>query len=150
MTVPRRTSFMAGIVLAGSLAFPALAQTMPDPSLTPGVVASTDTAEVCGYVDGLSYSRRHRATTLEMKREVRRRYGITGYWRGEIDHRAPLCVGGADVVENLWPQADFQAKDELEAQVCRAVCHGQMTLQQGQAIFLGDWRGHLSEKRGGQ
>jgi hypothetical protein len=32
----------------------------PDERLTPGAVASTDSAEVCGLVDGESYSRRYR------------------------------------------------------------------------------------------
>ena len=131
-----------GSLLALSIAEPG-APEIPDPALTPGAVASTDAREICGEVAGLTYSRQHRQTTREMKAEVRQRYGVPQGWRGEIDHRVPLCLGGADVVENLWPQTDFQAKDELEAQACRAVCHGQMTVQQGQAIFLGDWRAYL-------
>ena len=31
---------------------------IPNPACSPGVIASTDQADVCGYVDGLSYSKR--------------------------------------------------------------------------------------------
>jgi hypothetical protein len=62
----------------------------------------------------------------------------------EEDHREPLEVGGAPRnPENLWPepQAEARAKDRLESAVKRDVCAGRLTLQQGQAIFLGDfWR----------
>ena len=57
----------------------------------------------------------------------------------------PLCIGGADVIENLWPQLgwqhpSFHDKDRLEARVCQTVCRTRtMTLREGQAIFLGDW-----------
>src|SRR5713226_1957873 len=121
-----------------AVAFVAIGGELPDPRLTPGVVASADRAEVCGSVDGLSYSRRHRATTAEMKAEVRRRYGATHC--GEIDHRLPLALGGADVVENLWCEAgpeetvwNFRLKDALEVHVWAAVCHDHtMSLGDGQ------------------
>jgi len=121
----------------------------PDPVLTPGVVASTDESEVCGRVNGLTYSQRHRKTTAAMKAEVFRRYGIdpetARQHSWEIDHRVELAIGGADDVRNLWPESgethpNFHDKDRLEAEVWRRVCvHHTMTLAEGQAIFLGDW-----------
>jgi hypothetical protein len=63
----------------------------------------------------------------------------------EMDHRVPLCIGGADIRENLWPQEgwehpSYHDKDFLEEAVCRFVCLDRtMTLEEGQAIFLGDW-----------
>jgi hypothetical protein len=127
----------------------ALAQDLPirpDDRLTPGVVASTDANDVCGIVDGLSYSRRNRHTSVELKHEIYAEYGINPEGRSfEVDHRVPLCIGGADVRENLWPQEgwqhpNFHDKDRLEEEVCRMVCRDHsMTLQTGQAIFLGDW-----------
>ena len=138
---------LAILALAASLAHAQDARVLPDPTLTPGVVASTDQAEVCGIVGGLSYSKRHRVTPEEMKAEIRQRYGAARC--GEIDHRLPLALGGADVVENLWCQPGppatwhFRLKDKLETYVWEAVCkHGAMTLAEGQAIFLAtDWRG---------
>jgi len=155
---------MVGSVIAAALAILALGaaiahaqdgQVIPDPSLTPGVIATTNQAEVCGFVGGLSYSQRHRTTTSEMKAEVRRRYGMARC--GEIDHRGPLALGFADVVENLWCQPgppetwNFKLKDRLETYVWEAVCrHHTMTLDQGQRIFLEpDWRRPYCELIGG-
>lgn len=60
------------------------------------------------------------------------------------DHREPLEIGGAPRdPANLWPEPrrEAQAKDRLETAVKRDVCAGRLTLQQGQAIFFGDfWR----------
>ncbi len=142
------TALLAALVTVGSLSALSVADPgapeFPD-DRTPGVVASTNAAEVCGYVGGLSYSKRHRATTPEMKREVRQRYNVPREWRGEIDHRLPLALGGADDIRNLWPQTDFKPKDELELRTWEAVCrYHTLTLEQGQAIFLGDWRRSLA------
>ena len=60
----------------------------------------------------------------------------------EEDHREPLEIGGAPRdPRNLWPQplAEAHAKDRLETAVKRDVCAGRLTLQQGQAVFLGDF-----------
>ena len=81
-----------------------------------------------------------------MKNEAYAAYSVNKAGREfEIDHRVPLCVGGADDPRNLWPELgwqhpSFHDKDRLEARVCRAVCRTRtMTLAEGQAIFLGDW-----------
>src|SRR5205807_7297047 len=107
---------------------------------------STDPNDVCGIVDGLTYSKRNRHTPVELKYEVYTAYGIEAGGRPfEVDHRVPLCLGGADARENLWPQEgwqhpNFHDKDRLETEVCRMVCRDHsMTLQAGQAIFLDDW-----------
>lgn len=145
----RTTSFLVGLVFVGTVAALAIADepdgSMPDPNLTPGLVASADVNEVCASdgLPGSSYSRKHRQTTQAMKREVLQRYGIHGKFRGEIDHRTPLCLGGADAIVNLWPQRDFREKDKLEAYACREVCAGRIQLQDAQLWFLGDWRKEL-------
>lgn len=127
----------------------------PDDRLTPGAVTTTDEGEVCGYVGGQSYSVRHRQISIEFKDWIFREYGIeppSGSERREweIDHRVPLSLGGADTAANLWPEPgtgrdNYHDKDEIEFQVWRAVCKRHtLTLAQGQAIFLGDWRYHGS------
>jgi hypothetical protein len=62
------------------------------------------------------------------------------------DHRVPLCAGGHPTdPRNLWPQPitgewTERMKDQLESSVCRQICRGDITLEQGQAIFLApDW-----------
>lgn len=162
----RATSFLAGIVLVGfcgalaivdpdphfvvakAIIDAALANQdplVPDDALTPGVVASTDQTEVCGIIGGLSYSKRHRATSNEMKTAVRERDGKASC--GEIDHRLPLALGGADDTRNLWCQPTgewgYKVKDRLEIRVWEMVCkEGAMTLHDAQTLFLApaDWR----------
>lgn len=134
------------IILAG---FPAFAEDLPirpDPSITPGLVASTDPNDVCGKVDGLTYSQRHRDTTQKMKDEVYAAYHVDKAGRDfEVDHLVPLCLGGADDLKNLWPQEgwqhpSFHDKDRLETYACRAVCvTHKMTLPDAHALFTGDW-----------
>lgn len=127
---------------------------LPPPE-APGLIASVDEAEVCGVVDGMTYSQRHRQTTPEMKREVRERDGMASC--GEIDHRLPLALGGADDVRNLWCQPpppevwNFKLKDRMEAFIWHATCRQHtMTLAAAQAIFLEpDWRGPFCELIGG-
>lgn len=130
---------------------------IPDPAFTPGVVASTDEAEVCGREGGLTYSQRHRQTTSGTKKAVLQEYGQEPPFDGEIDHRLPLALGGADVVKNLWPQKavgkwNYHMKDALEVYVWAAVCkHHTMTLADGQAVFLApDWRAGYCKLIGGE
>ena len=139
---------VAALLVIGA-AVPAFAEDLPirpHDRLTPGAVATTDQNDVCGVVNGLTYSKRHRATPQALKQQVYAEYGVNRAGRDfEIDHRVPLCIGGADVKENLWPQLGWQHpsyydKDRLEAEVCRMVCdYGEMTLPDAQAIFMGDW-----------
>jgi len=119
---------------------------VPDPALTPGVVASTDEAEVCAAGPNGTYSQQHRQTTVAMKAEVYRRYNVEPAGRDfEIDHRLPLALGGKDDVLNLWPQRGFEHpsyhdKDKLETYLWRAVCKDhKMHLGDAQSILLGDW-----------
>src|SRR5438067_9871680 len=113
---------IAAFIIVAALA-PAFAEELPiepDPALTPGAVASTDPDDVCGVINGLTYSKRHRQTPASLKREVYAAYQIDRDGRDfEMDHRVPLCIGGADVRENLWPQfgwehPSYYDKDRLE------------------------------------
>ena len=134
------------VVLRLAVGYAFAQSVLPDQSLTPGVVASTDLDEVCGVAGGRTYSQRHRKTSYQMKVEVRQRYGAKSC--GEVDHRVELSLGGADVVENLWCQAgppepwNYKLKDRLESLVWRRVCREHtMSLVAGQAVFLApDWR----------
>lgn len=124
---------------------------IPDQSAgrTPGMVATTDVADVCSR-DGGSYSVRHRLSqNPETKREVLAKYGLSmsDARQVEDDHNIPLCLGGSDDVANRWPQPrdgewTSDQKDELEAFACREVCHGRTTLAAAQGWFLApaDWR----------
>jgi hypothetical protein len=77
--------------------------------------------------------------SARIKAKQIRELGLPGTMRDyHEDHFVPLCVGGHPRDRrNLWPQPvkgrwTSAIKDQLEASVCR----GDMTLQEGQAIFL--------------
>jgi hypothetical protein len=109
---------------------------------------------------GDTYTGAARQTPDSMKRAAYEAYGLTDPHDGgtayEVDHRVPLSLGGRDELRNLWPQsrtvAQFNAwdKDGLEFRVLGFVCPNKargadktkpksMSLQDAQAIFLGDW-----------
>ncbi len=145
--VPRSTSFAAGLAIA-FVAFASIvwgeATEVPDDSVTPGVVASTDQRDVCATVDGLTYSKRHRATPAELKRSIRERDSCDPH-NSEVDHRLPLSLGGDDVERNLSCQPgpaqgvtwNYHDKDRLETYAWQSVCrHHTMTLGAAQAMFL--------------
>lgn len=144
---PGAILFGAGVLLLViGIARATDAPILPDPTLTPGAVASTDEAEVCGIVGGKTYSQRHRVWTH--RADTMRKYGIdphTPFSEVEDDDRVPVCLGGDNASPlNHWAMRapEYHAKDRAEAEVCRRVCrHHTMTLQAGQAIFLApDWR----------
>lgn len=119
---------------------------VPDPALTPGIVASTDEREVCATGQQGTYSQQHRQTSEAMKREVYARYRVDKRGREfEVDHRLPLALGGKDDIGNLWPQLgwahpSFHDKDRLEVYLWRAVCKRHaIPLAEAQAMLLGDW-----------
>ncbi len=158
--IPRSTSFAAGLAISfvafasivwgepnlvdGGTQWVAVASEVPDDSVTPGVVASTDQREVCGTADGLTYSKRHRATPQALKTAIRERDSCDPH-NSEVDHRLPLALGGDDVEGNLSCQPgpaygvkwNFHDKDRLEVYAWQSVCkHHTMSLSAAQAMFL--------------
>ena len=109
--------------------------------------------EICGHIGGLTYSTRHRlnrSLRAALKVQTLAKYGLprnkTRLY--EDDDRVPVCLGGDNASPlNHWPQKwpEAKIKDRLEDAVCRQVCalNSKMTVERGQAIFLGDWRPYL-------
>lgn len=93
--------------------------------------------------------------TAPIKRKLMEQSNATDPHAFELDHKVPISSGGCpDCLTNLWLQPwsqpehhhcspelgmDAACKDRLENFVHRQICTGQMTLAQGQSIFLGDW-----------
>ena len=81
--------------------------------------------------------------TSALKLQQMREFGETGSPLSyKEDHLVPLSLGGAPrAVSNLFPQpaAKTTEKEELEDQLHRAVCSGQMTLTATQAKMRHDW-----------
>jgi hypothetical protein len=144
-----------GVVLALS-AVTAFAAEAPDDRVTPGatnpsVIQSNIDETICvrgwtrtirppeSYTYRLKRAQLHSSNSPYFVFDARLR-------DFEEDHRVPLGLGGAPRDHrNLWPeprhgQWDAERKDELEDAIHGLVCRHEMTLQQGQGVFLGDWR----------
>lgn len=121
----------------------------PDPVYTPGAVRTHDRNKIVTV-----NTKTVRNVSDKLKLRVYRRYGMTGpngtipgtshQKPFEVDHRIPLCAGGANAIGNLWIQASdgdwtFHQKDLLEDRVCRKLKKGVITVAQAQAVFYGDW-----------
>lgn len=112
----------------------------PDLSVTPG--------DLCHSPNELRYAERikycDRNVPGELKAEVIQTYdqqlgfSIRAMRRGlfKIDHYIPLCVGGSNQRQNLWPQhrSIYQITDRLEFAVCQKMSEGK--LKQAEAIEL--------------
>lgn len=148
------TIFVAALWLVTTLA-PADARGIvaPDPVLTPGVVRDLTLDEICTT----RWGRDRRHVTAAMRREAFARYGLRGPTdtacrkdrhgrRFELDHLIPRQLGGADHVDNLFPQCyagkpwNAVLKDRLENRLHKDVCNGTITLEEAQAGIAKDWR----------
>jgi len=126
---------------------------VPDLTITPGVVAITDMETVCNT----SWGKDKRHVTAAMKRQVFAAYGLKGNTdkactrdkhgrRCEIDHLISRELGGADEVDNLWPQPygskpwNAVMKDRVENRLHRDVCSGVISLAHAQNEIRLDWR----------
>jgi len=127
--------FLAIATLALAVAADGLAQEplVPNPKLTPGRVSRTD--------------KERSGVTPEMERKLFARYRLPWSRRAEfkIDHLIPQELGGADTIDNLWPQSirarPYGAdRKELLAEVFLAkIAKGQITLAQAQEEIQRDW-----------
>jgi len=145
----RRIAALATFVLSTS----ATARDFPDLNLTPGVSRPGLTKpKICS----IKWGRDERHVPQSMKNEVFARYGFTGNndpkcvpkgkRRCEIDHLISRELGGADVIENLWPQPygttpwNAGLKDKLENRLNREMCAGHITLKEARDMLVNDWR----------
>jgi hypothetical protein len=131
---------------------------LPDSMGTPGSVAITDKSTICT----IKWGKDERHVTAKMKEVVYARYG-TAAGQGDcqkkshtgkngnpvqegcqVDHLISRELGGADVIENLWPQPYTQhpgahEKDWLENRMHKEVCSGGITLSEAQQEIKADW-----------
>jgi hypothetical protein len=106
---------------------------VPNPKLTPGRVAQRDKDK--------------RGVTVTMEQKVFARYRLPWSRRAEfkIDHLIPVELGGADTIDNLWPQSvrakpyGADRKELLTEVLLQRIARGQITLAQAQEQISGDW-----------
>jgi hypothetical protein len=118
----------------GQKAFP----TSPAPHLTPGALCERPSSK--RYAEGIPYCERD--VHSDLKREVMETYDrelgyqVTRMARGlfKIDHFIPLCMGGSNQAENLWPQHEsvYVITDDIEHLSCELMSKGR--LRQADAI----------------
>ena len=110
---------------------------VPDPTLTPGDVLTTDTTVVCQR----GYTATVRDVPQSLKNQVFRQYGITHPQprEYEIDHLISLELGGSNSIRNLWPQSyrtmplNATVKDRLENRLHALVCGREAIVASGAA-----------------
>ena len=109
----------------------------PDAALTPGSLCRDP--EKQRYPERIDVCRR--SVSSAMKDNIVRIYDDRGYQVGrmgrqrfKIDHYIPLCMGGSNELDNLWPQHGtvFELTDPLEEATCGKMAAGR--LKQAKAI----------------
>ena len=106
---------------------------LPNPKLTPGRVAKRD--------------KDRGGVTIKMEQKVFARYRLPWTRRNEfkIDHLIPVELGGADTINNLWPQSlrtkpyGADRKELLTEVLLTRIRASQMTLAQAQEQIGNDW-----------
>jgi hypothetical protein len=108
--------------------------TQPLASVTPGILCSEP--DSFRYAENIPYCERDvnskiKKTVIKLYMEVVPGFTITIETRHEykIDHYIPLCMGGANVVENLWPQhmTVFKVTDDIEFSLCQQMDLGELS-----------------------
>ena len=117
---------------------------MPDPTLTPGAVRTTDPVEICTHS-----TREFRHWSREADDRTLIEYGLPPgpHPEVEIDHLIPLGVGGADDDRNKWPeprrniepQWNAERKDRLEWKLRDLICAGELDVREAQHMMAEDW-----------
>jgi len=115
---------------------------LPDPTLTPGdTFPGVTVDDVCTP----GWAKEHRSVTESMRDQVYAEYKRT---RGpsccEVDHLVPRELGGSNEIKNLWPQPDDPRpgdaeKDQLENELHKRVCKGEMPLADAQKCIESNW-----------
>lgn len=106
---------------------------LPNPKLTPGRIAQSD--------------KDRGGVTVEMEQKVFARYRLPWASRAafKIDHLIPLELGGADTLDNLWPQSlrarpyGPDRKELLTEVLLQRIAKRQITLEEAQEQIRRDW-----------
>lgn len=112
----------------------------PEVSMTPGSLC--DQPDSYRYPEKIAYCRRN--VDGDFKQDLIRRYDeVFGYviqtmprQLFKIDHFIPLCAGGSNRADNLWPQHEsiYAVTDPLEPLICQRMAEGK--LKQADAVRL--------------
>lgn len=110
---------------------------MPDPNMTRGSLC--DTGNTYRYPERIRYCERD--VDVYLKEQIFFRYGqkynnFKNYKRShfKMDHFVPLCMGGSNNADNIWPQHQtiYPYTDRIEELLCVGMAKGR--LKQSQAV----------------
>ncbi|MCZ0991529.1 hypothetical protein [Streptomyces diastatochromogenes] len=129
---------------------------LPDPVCTPGALnpdVTQDTIDSTICVSGWTATVRPSTSytnALKKKQIAEYGYSDTSLSDYEEDHFVPLELGGAPKSEeNLWPEphsgdGTSSEKDSVENKLKKAVCAGDVSLDDAQNAIITDWTTALS------
>jgi hypothetical protein len=125
---------------------------LPDPACTPGAYNSTVTAAVFGNKKFTTACVRDCITDSQKKKTTYTAYSIKQNASCELDHLVPLEIGGADSLDNIWPQCgqasngkDYKAiKDQVESYLAINVLLG-MDLDNARKGIASDWTQYIAK-----
>lgn len=137
---------------------------LPDPNCSPGAVNPSVTIQVLRNPKFRTGCIRDGATTAAAKNKTYKWYHIkkpkknTGKSQQcELDHIISLELGGADTLDNIWPQCTFgerslkkrafKVKDLVENWLAKAVREGSISLEDAQKGIAEDWTQFLDRAR---
>lgn len=137
---------------------------LPDPLCTPGAINPTLTVATLKDTHFRTDCVRDCVTSAETKKAVYRFYNVPKPANNvgqaqtcELDHLVSLEIGGADSLDNIWPQcgpADavlaqrfFKIKDSVENYLAYRVRTGAIPLAVAQKGIAEDWTQYLAAAR---
>jgi hypothetical protein len=137
---------------------------LPDPSCTPGAINPTLTVDVLQNPEFRTTCVRSQTTTEAQKADTYAWYGTPHPTQNsgvtqtcELDHLISLELGGADTLDNIWPQCGppgvvlveryFKQKDTVENYLAKQIKDGVMDLSQVQKGIAQDWTQYLAEAK---
>ena len=112
----------------------------PDNSMTPG--SKCGKPDTYRYGEKVPYCERNvkssRKAAIFVRYDEELGFGTTSMQRMQfkIDHHIPLCMGGSNEDDNLWPQHStiYELTDPAEGFLCERMSQG--SLRQAQAIQI--------------
>lgn len=136
---------------------------LPDKNCNPGAINPSVTLAVIQNKRFTTKCLRNQATTTEAKESIYSWYGLSKPTRNrgptqtcELDHIIPLELGGADTLDNIWPQCGpksvglnerfFKEKDIVENLLTDRVRNGDMNLTAAQIGIANDWAQYMGQK----
>jgi hypothetical protein len=137
---------------------------MPDPTCTPGAYNPTVTVAVLTNANFRTCCIRDKVESETAKKVAYSWYGITAPTHNqgqsqvcELDHLVPLEMGGADSMDNIWPQCGpngaalmdryFKQKDLVESYLANQVKAGSMNLSTAQHGIAKDYTQYIADAK---